>query len=144
MSDRVSNLDVSMGNYRFNKIPPGDYLESGCELSIRIELNLPMGLLNTRGSFVKAKKLRRNTKWKSVQKKTSNLSKTIYPRTSCPFNRLVYIVLSTGGSPLITKLLMKSNEINCKTLGLEGLPLNVLEAALSTYKLTRCVRYLHN
>ena len=57
-------------------------------------------------------------------------------KSSCPFNRLVYVI-SAEGKSLVRQLLMKVNEINAKALGFEDLPEKMWFAALSTYKLTR-------
>lgn len=57
-------------------------------------------------------------------------------KSSCPFNRLVYVI-SAEGKSLVQQLLMKVYEINARALGFEKLSDKMKFAALSTYKLTR-------
>lgn len=116
------------------QVLPGDYLDSGCELVIKFELNFPLDASNLPLPTLKAKAPRMGSRWKKVLQQSFS---SVEPSPdSCPFNRLIYIISSVGET-LIQQLLMKINEINAKTLGLESLSPNVLKAALSTYKLTQ-------
>lgn len=119
------------------QILPGDYLESGCELTIKIEMMHPLTFSNApRIPVVMEKAPWVASRWKKDVKKSVPVSKSRDALIHCPFNRIVYIIFAEGGAGLIDQLLGKINEINAKTLGLETLAPNVLRAALSTYKVT--------
>ena len=69
-------------------------------------------------------------------KKTKDKEEGEIVVSSCPFNRLVYVI-SAEGKSLVQQLLRRVNEINARALGFEKLPDKIRFAALSTYKLTR-------
>ena len=130
-----NSMEASLPLSKFDP-PPGDYLESGCELTIRIELGQPLTFLDP---IAKAKSPRHIPKWKKKVKKCIPTPPSVSPKphqVTSPFNRVVYVI-SSEGLALLQQLLTKVNEINAKSLGLESLPSNVLQAALSTYKLTK-------
>lgn len=146
--------------------PPGDYLGSNCELSVVVELTYPLQLsMSTTSAPVLASPVpstqttptrssSKSTPTRAASRTASTLSKQSPRasskikkkkereiedtgcRSSCPFNRLVYVI-SAEGKFLVQQLLMKINEINARALGFEELSDRMKFAALSTYKLTR-------
>ena len=144
-------------------LPPGDYLGSHCELSVIVELTYPLQLsmpstsapvlaspvpspqttptrsssksTPTRAASRTASKQSPRTLSK-IKKKKEREVEASGSKSSCPFNRLVYVI-SAEGKSLVQQLLMKVNEINARALGFEELSDKMRFAALSTYKLTR-------
>lgn len=53
----------------------------------------------------------------------------------CPFNRLVYI-FDYNNKKFLGEILTKVSEVNARALNLSTYPQHVIDAALSTYKLT--------
>ena len=89
-------------------VPLGDYLGCHTDLKIRVELAQPI------------------------------LPNIAHPLLGgCPFSRLVYVVSGAGQLGIVRNLLDTVNEINGRALGLTGLSRDLLNAALSTCKLTR-------
>ena len=145
-------------------LPPGDYIGSHCELSVTVELSFPLQLsvsnvtapiiaspipspqttpirhapkdTPTRNRSASVSTPKKSPKAVSKIKKKREEGEGGLIKTTCPFNRLVYVI-SAEGQPLVQRLLMRVNEINAKALGLEDLPDKIQFAALSTYKLTR-------
>lgn len=131
-SPRVSASEQLPSRFRPDQVQkPGDYLESGCEMSVTFELWRPL--------IVLSKKSSRRAAWKSkgLMRTLSKIPSNIL--SSCPFNRLVYIISSSQGTSLLKTILERVNGINAAALGLGYLPADVLPAALSTYKLTKLV-----
>lgn len=119
------------------QILPGDYLESGCELTLKIELMHPLTLPNAHTPVVQQKAPQHSYRWKQDVRKSLPVTDALNSLSQCPFNRMVYVILAGGGGGiLVERLLTKVNQVNAKTLGLESLPPDVMKAALSTYKLT--------
>ena len=118
-------------------ILPGNYLDSGCEISVKVELSYPLAFLNVPATLpLSTEKTPKHTsKWKRTVRKSIPFSET-NPLLPPPFNRLVYVVTSEGGA-LIERLVKMVNEINAKTLNLDNLSPKVMRAALSTYKLSQ-------
>eukprot|EP00731_Ephydatia_muelleri_P003276 Em0001g3276a len=88
-------------------VPLGDYLGCHTDLKIRVELAQPI------------------------------LPNIAHPLLGgCPFSRLVYVVSGAGQLGIVRNLLDTVNEINGRALGLTGLSRDLLNAALSTCKLT--------
>lgn len=101
-------------------LPAGDYLDSQSYLTISIELShsLPPSppTINPH----------------------SDVNLNTMPTTACPFARLVYITTTDeAGQNLIDRILDHVNRSNTVALGLDQLPDDMLNRALSTYKLTR-------
>ena len=141
-------------------LPPGDYLSSHCELAVVVELTFPLQLsVSTISAPVLASPVpspqttptRASSKTTSTRtaskqsprassetrrKKGKEMGGEKETKSSCPFNRLVYVI-SSEGKPLVQQLLMKINDTNAKALGFENLSDKMKFAALSTYKLTR-------
>ncbi|XP_065909362.1 uncharacterized protein [Dysidea avara] len=88
-------------------LPPGDYLQSGTEVSLEVDLTYPLT------SYPKPEHV-----------------------TSCPFGRIVFN-LSYQHKELVQQLLTLVNNINIKALGLNDIPEDEALAILSTYKLTK-------
>ena len=147
-------------------LPPGDYLGTHCELSVVVELTYPLQLsMSTTSAPVLASPVpspqttpirssSKSTPTRAASQTAPTLSKQS-PRasskmkkkkerevegggakTSCSFNRLVYVI-SAEGKSLVQQLLMKVNEINARVLGFAELSDKMKFAALSTYKLTK-------
>ena len=117
------------------QILPGDYLESGCELTIKIELQHPLRFPNANTPVVQEKAPRVKSRFKKDVRKSIPVSDALSSLIHTPFNRMVYII-SAGKGDLVERLLEKVNQVNAKALGLKELPPDVLKAALSTYKTT--------
>lgn len=97
-------------------VPRGDYLRSHTDLKIRVELAQP--IVSPRIALQLGS-----------------------PRSTalCPFGRLVYVV-SREGQSFVQEVLDRVNGINARALGLlgaGGLSGDLINAALSTCKLTR-------
>ena len=147
-------------------LPPGDYIGSHCELSVTIELTFPLQLsasnvsapiiaspipspqttpirhaqkdTSTRNRSMSVSTSKKSPKAASKMRRKREEGEGGLIKTTCPFNRLVYVI-SAEGQPLVQRLLMRVNDINARALGLEDLPDKIRFAALSTYKLTRYV-----
>ena len=119
------------------QVHPGDYLESGCELTVRLELSHPLSFLNAhKVPVIHEKPPKIMSPWRRQVRKSIPKTESQLAVAPCPFNRLVYVV-SADGMDLVERLLARINEINAKTLGLDRLSPSVQKAALSTYKLTQ-------
>ncbi len=119
------------------QVSPGDYLESGCELTVRVELSHPLSFLDAHQVPVLHEKPPKVVSpWKKQVRKSIPKTESQLAVAPCPFNRLVYVV-SAEGEELVERMLARINEINAKTLGLDKLAPSVMKAALSTYKLTQ-------
>lgn len=105
---------------RFN-IPSANYLECGSDLKIKIEL--ARSLLLTDDSLYYSESESRIL--------TSATANTV----QCPFNRLVYI-FDYNNKKFLGEILTKVSEVNARALNLSTYPQHVIDAALSTYKLT--------
>ena len=135
--------------------PPGDYIGSHCELSVVVELTYPLQLsapstsapitasplpspqtTPTRAAKSTSTASKKSPKATSKMKKRKDKEEGEIVVSSCPFNRLVYVI-SAEGKSLVQQLLRRVNEINARALGFEKLPDKIRFAALSTYKLTR-------
>lgn len=149
---------VIVGPSQTSPFPPGDYLGSQCELSIVVELTHPLQLSHvpntsapivaspapspqttpTRSASSKATPThsKRSPKISSKLKKRKDKREGEGDKSSCPFNRLVYVISSEGKS-LVEQLLAAVNSINARALGFEELSEKMCFAALSTYKLTK-------
>lgn len=128
------------------RILPGDYLDSGCEITIKLELTYPLALLSVPETLpLPTEKMPQGkSKWKQNVRKLSEEPTLFLP---APFNRMVYVVSAYGegggagggggGEGLVDRLLAMVNRINAKTLDLGHHSPKVLQAALSTYKLSQ-------
>ena len=121
-------------------IYPGDYLESECELTVKMELVHPLMIASSTGAgggvaMFKEKSPKSSSPWKKRPKKSLPVIDSQLSLVSCPFSRIVYSI-SSNGKALIGRLLAKIDEINAKTLELGELSPEMRKAALSTYKLT--------
>lgn len=121
---------------------PGDYLESECELTVKIELPHPLMVASSGAggggstAIHKEKSPKCPSPWKRrLPKKSLPVIDSQLSLVSCPFNRIVYNI-SSNGKGLIERLLARIDEINARTLKLGALSPEMLKAALSTYKLT--------
>lgn len=130
-----ANTEPSSAGLQGAQIFPGDYLESGCELTLKIELVHPLVFPNAHTPVVQKKAPQLTSRFKKDIRKSIPVSDAQNALIHTPFNRMVYIILA-GEGLLIDRLLAKVNQVNAKTLGLESLPPDVLKAALSTYKIT--------
>ncbi|EDO32777.1 predicted protein, partial [Nematostella vectensis] len=92
--------------------PAANYLEAGSELKIKVELAYPINA--------------------STQDKTSITERTT---SECPFGRIVYI-FEYSNAKFLRQLQNQVTDINAEALELGTLPQHVIEAALSTYKLS--------
>lgn len=130
-------FEHSPNRFGCDQILPGDYLDSGCEITIKVELSYPLGFLSIPATLplFTEKTAKHKSRWKrSVRKSLApSVSNSLLPS---PFNRLVYVI-SSEGRALVHELLAKVNEVNAKTLNLDNLSPKILQAALSTYKLTQ-------
>lgn len=135
-STELTQIEHSPSRSQLDSTLPGDYLESGCEITITIELYHPLNfsIITNLPTFTdKAPKVASH--WKKTVRKSISVSDSNHILSPSPFNRLVYVI-SSEGKGLVQRLLAKVNEINAKTLSLDTLSPNVFQAALSTYKLT--------
>lgn len=112
------NEIVSVSKTKGYGIPPGDYLEFGSELKIKIELS---------------KTLVKNRSTDSIYQMTNIPADTNLVK--CPFNRMIYI-FDYKNKPFMKKIINEINEINATALDLLSYPPHVISVALSTYKLT--------
>ncbi len=136
-------------------LPSGDYLQSQSELKVTVELTFPLTPPHPsppsppHPAIEKIKKpppqsrtpsrAHRGHPDKSASPKSSPSRALVQqqkPTTTCPFGRMVYVI-SSEGEPLVRRVISLVNEANVSALGLQGLPKEVLQAALSTYKLTK-------
>lgn len=139
----TAKLGLSPGGFSSQHAPhiyPGDYLESECELTVKIELSHPLMVARTATSagaaMLKEKSPKCPSPWKKrPPKKSLPVLDSQLSLNSCPFSRIVYSI-SSDGKALIERLLGKIDEINAKTLELRELSPEMQKAALSTYKLT--------
>ncbi|XP_065829256.1 uncharacterized protein [Oscarella lobularis] len=91
----------------------GNYLDAGSELKLKIELSYPL-----------------------VASKQGTAVASGTAPVKCPFSRLVF-AFPTAVSAKTKRLLLESvSVINAAALGLDNLPQNVAQVALSTYKLS--------
>ena len=126
-SPRTPSTNHPLSKFGSDQIQPGNYIESGCEMTVTFELYQPLTQYSINSG-------------KSPQWGTGHFISKFSPQTqvTCLFNRLIYIIsYSPKGRALIDRILSRVNEINALTLGLEYFPSDVLPAALSTYKLTK-------
>ena len=72
-----------------------------------------------------------------------HLSSPPSPPSQCPFIRGVYILSAEAGHAVLGRLLDAVACVNATALCLDELPQDIRPAALSTYKLTRCVGVCH-
>jgi hypothetical protein len=98
-----------------------DYALCGSQLSVTIELSNALNF----SSLV-----------------LDNADSILSQRPSTPFGRLIFIV-STENKALIDLLIEMIDDINANGLGLKDLPVDLLNATLSTYKLTEYVLIHH-
>ena len=150
-------LNLQRGSSHSLLVPPGNYIDTNCEMTVTFEIWRPLDVLIP-GCFSwktdSSSQTRQTSKVpssKSFHKKGSSKSSFQRPSsksslekhhegstsTHCPFNRIVYVVSSQRGTGALDQVLYKVNEINAATLELDNLPGKVQRAALSTYKLTR-------
>lgn len=134
-SAELANVESYSTGLQGAQIFPGDYLESGCELTLKIELMHPLIFPNAHTPVVQKKAPKLTSRFKKDIRKSIPVLDAEKALIHTPFNRMIYIISAEGGV-LIDKLLEKVNEVNAKTLGLDSLPPDVLKAALSTYKIT--------
>lgn len=128
-------MEPSSAGLAGTQILPGDYLESGCELTLKIELQQPLSFPNAHTPMVQRKAPQLKSRFKKDVKKSLPIPDALGSFVHTPFNRMVYIILA-GRGDLVERLLAKVNKVNAKALGLEALPPDVQKAALSTYKTT--------
>lgn len=135
-------------------MPTANYLEAGSELKIKVNLAYP---LNSKGEQVdtfptekpgvptEVLNILKFTKlylisfsWsKRIRRKFKLLRSHIFPLfLQCPFGRLVYIFKYTN-SKFLRRIQKEITAINAEALELDSLPQHVIQAALSTYKLSK-------
>ncbi len=138
-------------------LPPGDYVRSQSELTVRVELTFPISSAPPRphprpSQPTTSAKTKMSPSRAGSRAHHGHPDRLAAPKSSpsrvlthheqpkstpaCPFGRLVYIVSSEGAS-LVQKVISLVNETNTTALGLQDLSKEVLPAALSTYKLTK-------
>lgn len=93
-------------------MPVANYLECGSELKIKVDLAYPLNADNV-----------------SVPTETKQVDE-------CPFGRIIYI-FEYKNAPFLRQLQSEITAVNAGALELDTLPQHVIEAALSTYKLSR-------
>ncbi|KAL9960808.1 hypothetical protein ACROYT_G034311 [Oculina patagonica] len=94
-------------------MPVANYLECGSELKIKVDLAFP---LNASEEDIKATETT--------------------PIDECPFGRVIY-VFEYKNAPFLRQLQSEITAVNAEALELDTLPQHVIEAALSTYKLSK-------
>jgi len=147
-------------NNKASTVPVGDYLESGSELKIKVELVRSLTeqyyATDTRDnptSLMSSTSVNQPTHGEQQQLLSSttvdskgnletitssqevNLKQQTNDQPSCPYGRIVYI-FDYKNKDFLGKVLGLTTEINAKSLDFWTYPKHVIEAALSTYKLS--------
>lgn len=94
-------------------MPAANYLEFGSELKIKVDLAYPLNASCEEKKDVEATQV-----------------------DECPFGRMIYI-FEYRNAPFLRQLQSEITAVNAEALELDTLPQHVIEAALSTYKLSR-------
>ncbi|XP_020606074.1 uncharacterized protein FLJ43738-like [Orbicella faveolata] len=94
-------------------MPVANYLECGSELKIKVDLAYPLNASEEDMKDVEAPQV-----------------------DECPFGRVIYI-FEYRNAPFLRQLQSEITAVNAEALELDTLPQHVIEAALSTYKLSR-------
>ncbi|RMX52800.1 hypothetical protein pdam_00012207 [Pocillopora damicornis] len=94
-------------------MPVANYLEAGSELKIKVDLAYPLNATEE-------------------EKKTDESIE----EEMCPFGRIIYI-FEYKNAPFLRQLQSEITAVNAEALELDTLPQHVIEAALSTYKLSK-------
>lgn len=93
-------------------MPVANYLEHGSELKVKVDLAYPLNAEN------------------SVEPTATK------QEDECPFGRIIYM-FEYKNAPFLRQLQLEITAVNAGALELDTLPQHVIEAALSTYKLSR-------
>eukprot|EP00795_Rhopilema_esculentum_P002461 gene2461-18118_t len=115
-SEKVVGTPGSVDGPNEMPMPVANYIEAGSELKAKIELAYPL---------------------KTIQ--DIQLKRTVAEPMECPFSRLVYI-FDYQSKDFLQKIQSEVMSINAETLQLKDFPQHVIEAALSTYKLSDAQR----
>jgi len=118
-SSSSTNKNLGLIRSKASGIPAGDYLEFGSELKVKIEL---------------ARSLTDQTSSTNATE-GSVRSIVIQETDECPFNRMVYM-FDYKNKAFLAKFLKEVTKINADALQLSSYPPHVIDAALSTYKLS--------
>lgn len=94
-------------------MPVANYLEAGSELKIKVNLVYPLNATEE-------------------EKKTEESTE----EEMCPYGRVIYI-FEYKNAPFLRQLQSEITAVNAEALELAALPQHVIEAALSTYKLSK-------
>lgn len=94
-------------------MPVANYLEAGSELKIKVDLAYPLNATE------------------EEEKTDESIEEEM-----CPFGRIIYI-FEYKNAPFLRQLQSEITAVNAEALELDTLPQHVIEAALSTYKLSK-------
>ena len=97
-------------------LPSANYIEAGSELKLKIEVGYPLVTVN------------------EVRRKITEPHQVEVPE-ECPFARIIYI-FDYKNTTFLKELQNEITEINATALELMNLPDHIIDAALSTYKLS--------
>ncbi|XP_077982883.1 uncharacterized protein LOC144437742 [Glandiceps talaboti] len=109
---RLVGIPNAVDGPRDLPLPMGHYLESNSHMKVRVEITYPL------------------TTPKELQKKAE-----VETPNECPFARIVYM-FEYNNTKFLNHLQSLVTDINAKALNLDSMPKHVIEAALSTYKLS--------
>ncbi|XP_070557636.1 uncharacterized protein [Ptychodera flava] len=109
---KLIGIPNSVDGPRDLPLPMGHYMESNSQLKVRVEVSYPL------------------TTPRDIQQKAE-----IETPDECPFARIIYI-FEYNNTKFLNQIQSLVTEINAKALSLDSMPKHVIEAALSTYKLS--------
>ncbi|XP_072038562.1 uncharacterized protein [Amphiura filiformis] len=110
--DRLMGVSNAADGPLDEPLAPGHYIDSDAQLKMRVEVAYPL------------------TSYADVQIKTYEETPT-----ECPFSRIIYL-FEYKNTAFLHQLLKLLTQVNAKALNLDKMPQHIIEAALSTYKLS--------